>query len=124
MKKPQLRQRLAYWFDNMMSRGAISLIKLLFIITLLIAVLVAVLAFCVDGPRTGNLFGHYIWGSFMRILDAGNLAGDNEGGNVFYLVLMILATVCGLFVTSILIGIINSAFEAKLESLRKGIPRF
>ena len=92
MKKPHLKQRLAYWFDNMMSKGAISLIKLLFVITLVIAILVAAIAFCVDGPRTGHLFGYYIWGSFMRILDAGNLAGDNEAGNIFYIVLMILGS--------------------------------
>ena len=55
----------------------------------------------------------------MYTLDTGNLAGVSTD-NVFYLLLMFLATLCGLFLTSILIGIIATGVEDKLSNLRKG----
>ena len=122
MKKRSLRARVSYLVDRLMSRGTTAMIGLLFLITVLVALLVAVLASLLTPHQAGS-FANSLWGSWMRILDAGNVAGDYETHQVGYIVLMIMATICGLFVTSILIGIINTAFQQKLEDLRRGNAR-
>lgn len=122
MKKPPLKERIAYRFDNLMSKGSVALIALLFLITFIVVIIVGLLAFAVDAQSTGSV-GDSMWMSLMRMLDAGNLADDNLAANKFFPALMMIATICGLFVTSILIGIINTAFQTKLESLRKGNSR-
>ncbi len=122
MRKPSIRERISYWFDHYMSKGTGALVALLFGTTVLVAVVVALLATLLTPASAGGL-GDSLWNSFMRIIDAGNVSGDYQSGNAAYIVLMILATVCGLFVTSILIGIINAAFEARLETLRRGNSR-
>ncbi|HNW87339.1 MAG TPA: hypothetical protein PLP25_07020 [Candidatus Limiplasma sp.] len=119
MRKPSLKERLSYWFDNLMSRGTGALVALLFCTTVAVAVIVAFLAHLL-APGSAGSVGDSLWNSFMRILDAGNVTGDYESKNALYILLMIAATVCGLFVTSILIGIINAAFETRLETLRRG----
>jgi Trk K+ transport system NAD-binding subunit len=67
---------------------------------------------------TGNL----IWQSLMHAMDAGTLAGDDTA-NVGYILVMSVVTICGIFVTSILIGIISTGFEQKLYDLRKGTSK-
>ena len=123
MKKNTLRERASYWFDGIMSRGTAALVGLLFLVTFLVVLLVAIIAFLLSPEQVGGTIGGSVWQSLMRVLDAGNVAGDYESGSWLFVLLMILATVCGLFVTSILIGIINAAFESKLTSLRKGNSR-
>ena len=122
MRKPSFKERFSYRFDQLMSKGTGALVALLFIATVAVAVIVAALA-CLLTPSVSGGIGNTLWNSFMRILDAGNVSGDYESGNTLYVLLMIVATVCGLFVTSILIGIINAAFERRLESLRRGNSR-
>jgi voltage-gated potassium channel Kch len=59
-----------------------------------------------------------VWSSAMHALDAGTIAGD-QGPWTFRLT-MFTMTLVGLFLVSILIGIITSGIEARLEELRKG----
>jgi len=116
MKKRSLRERISYWFDCMMSKGAIAMTVLLFAITAAIVVVIGVIAACVSDE--GNVL-YQIWESLMYTLDAGNLAGVETNDGV-YLLLMFLATLCGLFLTSVLIGVIANGVEGKLKNLRKG----
>ena len=57
------------------------------------------------------------WQSFLHTIDSGTVAGDN-GWTLR--ILMLLVTLSGIFIVSILIGSITSGLEAKLEDLRKG----
>ncbi len=116
MKKRTLRERISYWFDCMMSKGPIAMSILLFAITAAIVGIIGIVAYFVSDDG-GVLY--QIWSSLMYTLDAGNLAGVPTD-NVIYLILMFLATLCGLFLTSILIGIIATGVEGKLSDLRKG----
>lgn len=117
MKKRSLRERIGYWFDRMMSRGPIAMSVLLFAVTAAIVGVIGIVAYFVS--RDGGVVSQ-IWTSFMYTLDAGNLAGVPTD-NVLYLILMTLATLCGMFLTSVLIGIIATGVESKLSDLRKGI---
>ena len=116
MKKGSFKQRIQYHFDNIMSKGTIALIGLLCSVTLLL-VSVAGLICLLMGVDAG--IGETIWLSFMHALDPGTITTDTLE-NIPYVILQTLVTICGIFISSILIGIISSGLERKLSSLRKG----
>ncbi len=117
MKKRTLGKRIRYWFDCMMSKGPVAMSVLLFAITTAIVGIIGIAAYFASDDG-GVLY--QLWSSLMYTLDAGNLS-NVPTDNLLYLALMSLATVCGLFLTSILIGIIATGVEGKLSQLRKGI---
>ena len=120
------RDRLRYRFENTLSKGPAAMIAWLAIASGAMVTLVAILlaAFGIhagsdpDSPSIGFIEGGWI--SLMRTLDAGNLAGD-EGWPLR--ILMLLVTIFGIFVVSILIGTITSGLEARLDEMRKGRSR-
>lgn len=116
MKKRTFREKIQYHFDNIMSKGTIALIGLLFGITMIVVGLagIAAVVFGADGS-----LGSQIWSSAMHVLDAGTLTADTLD-SIPYVIIMSVVTLCGLFVTSILIGIITTGFESRLKELRKG----
>lgn len=116
MKKRTLRERISYWIDCMMSKGPIAMCILLFAITFVVVVVIGVIA-SFTSDEGGVLY--HTWYSLMCVLDVGNLGGTATD-NIVYLILMFLATLCGLFLTSGLIGIIATGVEEKLNDLRKG----
>lgn len=118
-RKNTLKERLKYQFDNYMSKGTIALVCMLFLITAVVVVISGTLATIGNGELSA---GTSIWQSLMHALDAGTLAGDDTG-NIYYIILMAVVTICGIFVTSILIGIISTGFESKLNDLRKGLSK-
>lgn len=117
MNKKSFLKRLRYWFDRMMSKGPIAMSLLLFSVTATIICIIGIIAFFISGDNT--VLGE-IWNSLQYTLDAGNLS-NVPTDNLLYLLLMFLATLCGLFLTSVLIGIISTGVEGKLRDLRKGI---
>lgn len=117
MKKHTWKEKFQYHFDNVMSRGTISLIGILFGITALVVVIAGLLAGLMD-KESGVNMGKSVWMSLMHAIDAGTLAGDS--GSWQFLVLMTVVTICGLFITSMLIGILNTGIEDKMTALQKG----
>lgn len=110
------RKKFRYWFDRLMGKGTVTLVAMLFLVTAIVVIVTGLI---------GNIFntelsaGSSVWMSLMHAIDAGTLAGDSMA-SIAYLIVMSVVTLCGIFVTSILIGIISSGFEEKLNSLRKG----
>lgn len=125
LKKIPLSQRLRYHFDNTMSKGTPALIAWLFAITAVVLFLVAV--FLINSPlvpiedKKPIGLDKALWNVLMRSIDAGTVAGDV--GTWPYLLLMLGVTFFGIFVVSILIGLLTSGIENKLEELRKGRSR-
>ena len=120
------RDRLRYRFENTLSRGAIAIIGWLALISTLVVV-TAALALVVLGvgqdpadPSTRYGFIEGAWQGLMHSLDAGNLAGDSGW---LLRVLMLVVTIAGIFLVSILIGTITSGLESRLTELRKGRSR-
>ncbi len=121
MRKITLSQRWRYHFDNIMARGPIALIGWLFLLS---ALLILIVAFAMvltglnvqSGEKIG--FGPLVWRNLMRAMDAGALGADS--GNPWFLLAMFVVTIGGIFIVSILIGVLTSGIEGKLESLRKG----
>lgn len=103
-----------------MSKGTKMLILLLVVITLVVITLISLIAyFSFNTGFEGGLF-HIIWDSFMRTLDPGNLCNDYETHNTGYIVIMILSTLYGIFMTSALIGIIAESLRSKIDQLQRG----
>ncbi|MEG1550581.1 MAG: hypothetical protein RR395_09175, partial [Ruthenibacterium sp.] len=77
------------------------------------------LAWLLDASVFGSL-GNSIWQNLMHAIDAGTLAGLSTESGVPFIALMTITTICGIFITSMLIGVINSGLESKFENLRRG----
>src|SRR6185503_4301736 len=120
MRKPTLKERLQYRFDNVMSRGTAALIAALAIITILVVAAAAALIAFGKITQTGGehlTFIEAAWESLVRTLDSGTFGADT--GWAFRLV-MLGVTLGGVFVVSALIGIINNGLEQRMEEMRKG----
>lgn len=107
--------KLRYRFDQFLSKGTVSLVLSLFFAMFLIVAIVGIVLFLFNPDR--NL-GGLIWASFMQTLDPGNLSG--EAGDLLYMIMMTLATVVGIFVTSLFISFILNGFQNRLEKLSRG----
>jgi len=120
MEQVSWNSRLRYQFDNYMAKGAIALIGGLAVLTLLV-ILVAAAVVVAGGLAPEGAeplgFSEAAWASLMHTLDSGAVGGDT--GWTFRLV-MFIVTLGGIFVTSILIGVITSGIESKMDELRKG----
>ncbi len=117
MNKISIREKIKYRFDSMMSRGPLFMIFILTFLTMFAVILVAFMALIIL-KNCGNKFGVILWETFLNILDPGTIAGiENTNG---YLVFMTIATIMGLLMTSILIGLVTAGFQSKIEELRRG----
>ena len=119
MRNATGRQKARYWFDNLMSKGTVSLLLLLGVITAVVAVAGGLMAVALGGPEgTGaDSTGQSIWFTLMHALNTGVLA--KEEGTVPYLAVMTLVTFVGIFITSFLIGTISNGIKEKITLKRK-----
>ena len=112
---------LRYRFDNLMSKGLLSLIGLLTLVTAVFVLLMTVLVMLFSSyPVQGESVGEMIWFSLMHALDPGTVVGA-EG--LAYRTIMLITTFGGLVFLAGLIGIVSGAFDTKVEELRKGRSR-
>ncbi len=124
--RASLRERFRYWFDNVMARGTVAVMGLLGIATLVFIAFVAlvVVLFGFFPPHTDAndepTFFEVLWGNLMRTLDPGTMGADQGWG---FRAAMLVVTIGGLIMVASLIGIISSAFDRKVEDLRKGRSR-
>jgi voltage-gated potassium channel Kch len=120
ISKPSLTERVRYASDEAFAKGTIVLIGWLAVLSLIIILISALTVWLLRLAPEHNLL-QLIWSSFMHTMDAGTVAGDS--GSWLYLFIMLLVTLGGIFVLSLLIGILTTGIEARLEALRKGRSR-
>ena len=115
--KPSFKERLAYWFDSRMSKGTSDLIRLLAIVSVLGIALITVLlvAFGYSEANGVDVF----WDSFATIINAWMPYYSDGDGSIGYLVIMAIAAIIGLLITSVLIGIFTTAIEEYVEGLKE-----
>ena len=116
------KDRFRYYFENTISSGPLGVIKWLGLISLasilFLGVLILVFGIKEDPEAESSLgFIEGVWKSLMATLDSGTMGGD-EGW--YYRIVRFSATLLGIFIISILIGIISSGIDEKLEDLKKG----
>jgi len=117
-KKFSFREKLRYAFDNMMSKGSAGLIVWLGALSIVLIVIFSLVVLLTNSSPGGESFVKVMWMSLMRTLDSGTIGGDE--GSVAFLLTMLAVTFGGIFTFSMLIGILTTSLESKLESLRKG----
>jgi ion channel POLLUX/CASTOR len=117
MQKASFRQKTRYGFDNLMSKGTPTLIGSLAIVSIVLIIIISFIAW-ISKSAPDKSFMQLAWMGLMRTLDAGTMGGDE--GSWIFLLLMFAVTLGGVFVISILIGLLTTGIETKLSSLRKG----
>jgi ion channel POLLUX/CASTOR len=119
-RKATFSQRFRYFFDNTLSKGTISIISWLallsFGLVLFFGIIYLVSGLNMEGEE-GMGFFEALWQSLMRSVDPGTVAGDS--GWAFRLV-GLFVTIGGIFILSTLIGVLSSGLDDKLQDLRKG----
>src|SRR5262245_6099283 len=120
------RDKLRYNFENTLSKGTIAIIGWLALLSLAIVVLASLILAAMnvgqDPADHEHPYGFFegVWQAMLRTLDPGVVAGDS-GWQLR--LLMLIVTIGGIFIVSILIGTITSGLEARLTELRKGRSR-
>lgn len=108
-----------------MARGTVALVAGLFAASALLILGVALLVSLFGGlndEATADVdFVQLLWLSLLRTLDPGTMGGDT--GTVVFIVGMFSATLGGIFLVAILIGLVTSGIEGKLSDLRQGRSR-
>ena len=122
MPTPTLRARLRYRLDNLMSRGPAPLIGLLFLATAAVVIVVTIVVVLLNwGDESGFNPLDVLWRAILTTLDSGAV-GNYTGTTATpsFLLAMLVVTLTGILVTSILIGLLVTGLEGRLEELRKG----
>lgn len=110
--------RLRYAFDNTMARGTPALVAWLFVVTVLLVLVFAIID-VVSGIRDQDLgFWDASFQALMHALDPGTVAGDT--GSWSFRLTMLALTIAGLFIVSALIGVIAAGIDARIADLRRG----
>ena len=112
-----MKNKLKYRFDNLMAKGTGALIASLAIVTLLMISIVSFIVW-VSGVGNGTSFLSLFWMGVMRSIDSGTISGDT--GSFLFVGAMFVITLGGIFIFSILVGLLTNGISAKLESLQKG----
>ena len=112
-----MKGKLKYRFDNLMSKGTGALIGSLAIVTLLMITLVSFIVW-ITGSGDGTGFLTLFWMGVLRSLDPGTMGGDT--GSFLFVAAMFVITLGGIFIFSILVGLLTTGISSKLESLQKG----
>ena len=116
-EKPSLKKRFNYWFDNRMKKGSLGFIRILIIASVLLAVLVAGLIILLGFNEEGEKASVF-WDSIATVINA--WMPSFEDGSPGYIILMAVVAIAGVLFTSVLIGIITSAIEEKIDNLKRG----
>ncbi|MFC2131446.1 potassium transporter TrkA [Bacteroidota bacterium] len=119
-KKANLIERARYSFENTLSAGAFGLIGWLALITFAFALTIGIIISVGAITQTDQLELNFIeafWQTLTRMLDPGTFGDDT--GWAFRLIMLVM-TVSGIFIVSVLIGIVTTAFRNKIDDLRKG----
>ncbi len=112
-----LKDRFEYWFDNRVTKGSLALIRVLIAASVILAALIAGLIILFGFNEEGETASVF-WNSIATIINA--WMPSYEDGSLGYLILMSVTAIAGLLFMSVLIGIITSAIEEKIDSLKKG----
>ncbi|CAB4955973.1 unannotated protein [freshwater metagenome] len=113
------KQRLRYRFDNLFARGTLPVMLALSLALLLLFVVAgAVQAVFAWGPADEPVtFFEGFWLSLTRSLDPGTFGADV---GPHFRSIGLLITICGLVALASMIGLISSAIDGRLASLRAG----
>ncbi|MEX0665933.1 MAG: potassium transporter TrkA [Acidimicrobiia bacterium] len=112
-------QKARYRFDNTIARGTLPVIGYLALLTFglvfFAAFVLAITGTAINEENTD--LGEAFWQSLLRILDPGTFSGDNGW---FLRIVMLIVTLIGISIAAVLIGLIASGIEQRIELMRRG----
>ena len=114
------KERFSYWFDNRMARSSLGLIRSLIAASIALAVIIALLIVVCGFNEEGDAASVF-WDSVATVINA--WMPYYEDGGPGYLILMTVTALAGVLFTSVLIGIVTSAIEEKIDDLKRGNSR-
>ncbi|NUR93215.1 MAG: potassium transporter TrkA [Nonomuraea sp.] len=123
MSRVTFRERVRYWFDNTMSRGTGSLIGWLALVTLALILVVSGLTLWLAPNEPDGADGplQVLWIALMHGLSPSKVAGDK--GTFAYMTIMFLMSLGGIFVVSMLVGLLSNGLKQRVDRLRRGRSR-
>ncbi|MEO3867695.1 potassium transporter TrkA [Nonomuraea sp. B12E4] len=109
-----------YWFDNTMSRGTASLIGWLALASVALIVVVASLTLWLapNEPDGVTGAGHVLWIALMHAFSPAKISSDR--GSIAYMAVMFAGSLGGLFIVSLLVGLLSNGLKEKVDRLRRG----
>ncbi len=114
----RLRDHLRYRFDNTMSKGLSGLIFWLFVLSMVLALAVAVIVMLAGhAPKGAPTDFQGTW--FDALQRTTNLAVEKAGDNP-YKTAMFVTKLGSLFVGGLLVGLLTTSIHTKIRNLRKG----
>ena len=117
-----IRKRLSYWFDNLMVKGLLPKIFVLFIATLIFILIIGTLASIVSGDF-GSKAPAGFFTTFMYVLGIGDPPTSEpsipESGHAYVFLMVLSIFYCMLF-TAVLIGLVNEGITNKVDELGTG----
>jgi len=117
MKKITFTERFAYLFDNMLSKGPLSLISWLAGLSAATIIIVALIV-QIFHAAPAMPFPAVVWTMLLQALAPNPV--DVNAGPVGFLAAMLVITLAGIFMVSIFIGILTTSIEERVQALRKG----
>lgn len=116
---PTTGDRIRYQIDRFLSWSPFARFLGLFAISFVLVTFCAVLAKIVVTPDEGETFDFFeaMWFAMTRVADAGTMGGDK---GTLTRIVATMATLSGVGVVALLIGLVSSTVGEKIEDLRKG----
>lgn len=112
-------EALRYRLDNIIARGTLALLAILSLaMTVLIAVLLLAMVVLDVSPGAGASLLDKAWTIFIFTFDPSGV--PYSAGVWPYRIILLFASLGGVFILSILIGIVANGFSITMENLRKG----
>ncbi len=120
-RRPSLRRRLRYRFDNSLAHGPLALIGWLGVLVVVVIVVAAVVGRLllgrVGGTDGGTGFFDGFWLSVVRIIDASEFKSESAWPSRMA---ALVVTLFGIFIGGSLIGLISTALDRRVSDLGKG----
>ena len=115
-RKPSLKQRLRYRFDNSLARGPLVLMGWLAVVVFVVVLLAAAVGRFLLGDNTEGNFFDNVWQSLLWVFDPGALDLSAWPSRLLWFIVALL----GILVGGSLIGLIAAALDKRMEDLREG----
>jgi ion channel POLLUX/CASTOR len=119
MRPISLSDRLRYAFDNTIARGPVALVAWLGLIAAVLVLAATGIVLLLSPAAPDQMSSPAVlWNVMFQALTPNPV--DPSAGPLIYLLAMLFITFASIFIVSMLIGILTSGLEGKVQELRKG----